>query len=340
MTWLAHAAEAYGLEIVEPAEMLRTGSDSIVKIKSTQGVFVLKGIPEECKYGFRHLNAKKMEIQGKWSEAMAEEGLPVVRRLRSCSGQYSAVLDNGQRRWLTTLEQYAAGDEFTCRDLNDVHLIGMLLGQLHRVSLETEIFFGHGTSWSLFGGNATEELGDYDENEKSFTAMIGALKRAECPAELLERIKKLYHARRAEVQNIWMELPAAAVQGDLCPYNMTRGKRGEIAGLFDLNLAGDEVLVGELCALLAYYASYPPPDSPSDKVMHELFQAYVSERPLKKEELSVVEPLMRLLPPFRFDRVARLNREIEVGGKTAVIRAAEETIALLEQSYSSILQLS
>ncbi len=331
--WETHAAECYGLESAEPARKLREKGEPVVRIAAVQGQFVLKGVQASGRDGFRHLNEEELERQGNWAAAMAREGLPVMERLRSREGRYSAALNDGQHRWLTTIERFAPGSEFVCRDAQDIGRIGELAGRLHTASLRNGLRFGHGTSWSLFGSRATEELGDYDENADSFEEAENALAQSGCPDALRIRVRNLYRSLRAEVEAVWPSLPRAAVQGDLCPYNLTRSADGEIAGLFDLNIAGDEVLVGELAALMAYYAAYRPDGVSADDAMAAFYRAYSAVRPLRSEERQVLEPLLRFVAPFRFDRVAQGRRRIQEDGTQAAVRFAEETIAMLEREY-------
>lgn len=331
--WAAHAAECYGLESAEPVRKLREKGEPVVGIAAVQGEFVLKGMQASGRIGFLHLNEQELERQGIWAAAMAREGLPVMERLRSREGRYSAILNDGQHRWLTTAERFAPGSEFVCRDAQDIGRIGELAGRLHAASLRNGLRFGHGTSWSLFGSRATEELGDYDENADSFEEAENALTQSGCPDALRVRVRTLYKSLRAELETLWPSLPHAAVQGDLCPYNLTRGENGEIAGLFDLNIAGDEVLVGELAALMAYYAAYRPDGVSADDAMAAFYRAYSAVRPLRPEERQALEPLLRIAAPFRFDRVAGGRRAIQEGGTQAAVRFAQETIAMLEREY-------
>lgn len=331
--WTAHAAECYGLELTEPARKLRETGEPVVRIATVQGDFVLKAVKASGREGFLHLNEEELECQGNWAAVMAREGLPIMERLRSREGRYSATLNDGQHRWLTTVERFAPGAEFVCHDVQDIGRIGELAGRLHAASLRSGIRFGHGTSWSLFGSRVTEELGDYDENADSFEEAESALAQGDCPERLRVRVRTLYETLRAETEAVWPSLPQAAVQGDLCPYNLTRGADGEIAGVFDLNIAGDEVLVGELAALMAYYAAYRPDGVSADGAMIAFYRAYAAVRPLIREERQVLESLLRFVAPFRFDRVARGSSGIQASGTEEAVRFAEETIVLLERNY-------
>ncbi|GEM_PF-1319000 len=331
--WAAHAAESYGLEPAGPARKLRETGEPVIRIAAVPGDFVLKGVQASGRAGFLHLNEQELERQGGWAAAMAREGLPVMERIRSREGRYWARLSDGRQDWLTTVERFAPGTEFVCRSARDIGRIGELAGRLHAASLRSGIRFGHGTSWSLFGSRATEELGDYDENAESFEAAANALAQGGCPEKLQSRVRTLYKSLRAETEAVWHSLPLAAVQGDLCPYNLTRDEDGRIAGLFDLNIAGDEVLVGELAALMAYYAAYRPDGISPDEAMEAFYRAYSAVRPLEAEERQVLGPLLRIVAPFRFDRVARASRRIRENGAEAAVHFAQETVALLEREY-------
>lgn len=263
-----------------------------------------------------------------------------IWRIRNIKGDYSSILDDGQDRWLVVIEQMATGDEFVLRDSQDIRRIGTFLGKLHVESLHKAIRFGHGTTWSLFGGNVTEESGDYDENESCFRSALEYFEQGGCSEIELRKIRELYTERRSRVCSVWATLPQASIQGDLCPYNMTRGTDDEIGGVFDLNIAGDEVLIGELSALLAYYARYAPTGVSPTEAMRIFFQAYLEQRSLQSDEYKVMKTLLQFLIPFRFDRVAELKRKIETEGTPAAHRLAQETITLLEQNYIDLLNIS
>ncbi|MFC4356279.1 phosphotransferase enzyme family protein [Chryseomicrobium palamuruense] len=199
-----------------------------------------------------------------------------------------------------TLERKLIGEEI--EEVSDTHLteIATALGTMHRFSLKNQLQLNRGTTWSLFGGNASEELGDYDENEVSFWECRDAF--SEHP--LFREVEAAYHHIRQDLQNIWSELPLAATQGDFCYYNMVF-ENDKLTGLFDFNLAGDEVLINECLAVAVYHSWHAPYQgilSPEERFT--LFcDAYQRIRPWTEKESSVVPQLKALIRAFRYDRI-------------------------------------
>lgn len=158
-----------------------------------------------------------------------------------------------------------------------------MLGKLHAESLRQSYRFHRATSWSLFGGNAKEAIGDYDENELRFLEM----KAAYGQENIFEEIETQYLAHRTYLKNCWKRLPIAAVQGDFCHYNMLFD--GDcVQSVVDFNLAGDERLLNECIVVGVYCCWHVGSDS--------MFSA---------EERAVAKRLKAIIRAFRYDRVAR-----------------------------------
>lgn len=212
------------------------------------------------------------------------------------SSQYTIERDHV----IYTLERKLIGEEI--EEVSDTHLteLATALGTMHRFSLENQLRLHRGTTWSLFGGNASDELGDYDENEVSFWECRDAF--SEHP--LFPKVEAAYHHIRQDLQKVWSELPIAATQGDFCYYNMVF-ENDKLNGLFDFNLAGDEVLINECLAVAVYHswhAPYQGTRSPEERFT--LFcDAYRRIRPWTEKESSVVPQLTALIRAFRYDRI-------------------------------------
>lgn len=221
------------------------------------------------------------------------------------------------------METHQFGEEVDV--LNDGKLVSIasMLGRFHAESLRQGYRFHRATSWSLFGGNATEEIGDYDENELSFLELKEA-----CGQEVIfEEIEGQYLAHRTYLKNNWHTLPVAAVQGDFCHYNMLfNGNR--IQSIFDFNLAGDECLLNECIAVAVYCCWHVEGDSTlSTEERYTLFiDAYQKYRPWSNEEIALSMKLKAIIRAFRYDRVAR---GVEMSDEKALF--LEETLQILKQ---------
>ena len=200
----------------------------------------------------------------------------------------------------TLEENLTEGEEVNT--LTDVHLkeIALKLAIMHRYTLSNNITLQKATSWSMFGGNKTDEIGDYDENELSFQAFEQAFHQH----SIFPGIKKKYTQSRKTLKKAWSSLPKAATQGDYCYYNM-RFKEEKLVALFDFNLAGDEVLLNE-CTAVAIYLSWHVPyeGALTSEERYQLFmQQYETERPLTMQERKALPTLHSIIRAFRYDRV-------------------------------------
>lgn len=222
--------------------------------------------------------------------------LPTPRYLKTVSSMYSVKRDSV----VYTLEQKLRGAEV--ETLTDTHLaeIANALGTMHHYVLENQLRLHRGTTWSMFGGNQNDELGYYDENECSFWECRDAFSNH----VLFPQVEVAYQHIRQELQRMWTDLPIAATQGDFCYYNMVFQDQ-KLTGVFDFNLAGDEVLINECLAVAVYHswhAPYQGTRSPDERFT--LFcDAYQRIRPWTEKEASVVPQLKALIRAFRYDRI-------------------------------------
>lgn len=224
--------------------------------------------------------------------------LPTVRYLMATNLSYSVMFE----AYVFTLETKLEGQEIDT--LEDVHLkeIGTNLGKMHCYSLQNNLNLNKATSWSMFGGNATDAIGDYDENELSFLEFTQTFQHeAEFPL-----IQTLYENYRQRLQSSWTSLPKAAIQGDFCYYNMLF-EQGKLVGLFDFNLAGDEILLNECVAVgiyLSWHVTYN--GNLSSEERFKLFlDHYRTEREWMEIEWTAFPMLFAIIRAFRYDRVEK-----------------------------------
>ncbi|AWE07828.1 hypothetical protein DCE79_10720 [Lysinibacillus sp. 2017] len=222
---------------------------------------------------------------------------------------------------LTLEEKLTAGSEINA--LTDGHLkeIAANLGKMHKFSLHNKIRLNKATSWSMFGGNKTLAIGDYDENELSFRDFEEAFQHNAHFAS----IKKLYLDARNQLVTLWPSLPKAATQGDFCYYNM-RFDNERMVALFDFNLAGDEVLVNE-CVAVGIYSCWHVPYTgqlPSDERFQLFMEYYKKVRPLTDEELHALPHLFSIIRAFRYNRI-----EAGIANAEKIDDFIEETTSIL-----------
>lgn len=135
-------------------EIFRMGEEVLAKIEAEYTYF-LKGEQADKTY-WEHCCNFANTISGK--------GMNVSQYIKSKSGYYVVEIEDK----VYSLELELKGD--IINTITDVELIeiGNLLGVQHNISQQISTPFNTATSWSLFGGNQTDAIGDYDENELAF----------------------------------------------------------------------------------------------------------------------------------------------------------------------------
>lgn len=275
----------YDIDPVE-VELLRSSEKVLVKVTS-DAHYLLKGERAEFSY---------WEASCHYAHLLYKNNMNVARYLKNRDSCYVTE----QESFVFTLEQELRGQELT--DMTDALLykLGRFLGEQHNISMQLKSPFTTATSWSLFGGNATENIGDYDENELSFLEFQGSYQ----SHPLFATIESRYLEYRKVLQKAWAQLPQGAVQGDFCYYNMLQEENGSLA-IFDFNLAGNEVYMNEAVAVAVYHAWHAPYEGNlTEQERYLVFlTSYNDERPFIESELVLLPLLKSVVRAFRFDRV-------------------------------------
>lgn len=261
---------------------------SLVQLESTKGEkYFLKGEKQEQEI-IERICSFASELR---------EIVPVPEYLLTVDGTFTVMIEND----VFTLEKAVEGIEI--EGLTDKYIVSIAetLGRLHKFSLEKNYRLGRGTTWSMFGGNKTENLGDYDENELCFLEFMEEFNHV----TIAEKIKESYLEMRSFLQLNWCTLPKVATQGDFCYYNMLF-KEEEISGIFDFNLAGDEVAINECIGVAVYHSWHAPYSGDlSEEDRFDLFcNTYQKIRPWSKSEKQVSKELKKIIRAFRHDRIA------------------------------------
>ncbi|KGR79119.1 protein kinase family protein [Ureibacillus manganicus] len=267
-------------------KVLRNNDRLLARIE-TAHTYYLKGEPADKTY---------WEACCTFANLLNDQGFNVTQYIQSSYGTYTVqYMDK-----IFSLEQSLPGKPLEVITDKEIIDIGSLLGIQHRLSMKLPNLFTNATSWSLFGGNLSDALGDYDENELSFLEF----KKHFNLHPLFTKIESLFNEYRYNLQQVWMRLPQGAVQGDFCYYNMIQLPDESLA-IFDFNLAGNEVYLNECIAVAVYHAWHAPYTGKLNE--HERFQlflnSYTKERPLTSLEEIYTPQLKAIIRAFRFDRV-------------------------------------
>ncbi|WP_318617859.1 phosphotransferase enzyme family protein [Sporosarcina sp. YIM B06819] len=292
-------------------EILRNEGRLVAKIEVQEQFYFLKG-EQQTLFFMKNLIT--------FVNKMKASGLPFTAFEKTMDGR-SFVEASGM---LFTLEKNLVGEEVEQLRLIHIQEIGKMLGRQHAVSQTIRMRFNRGTSWGMFGGNETDALGDYDENELSFTQFI---EQVDGFTNEIQLINELYIGKREKLKLVWDTLPSGPVQGDFCPYNLLFNAEGTITTIFDFDIAGDEVFLNECIGVgvyLAWHCEYI--DGETEWQRYQSFlQAYESEREFSSLERESMDDLLAIVRAFRYDRIeegiSTLNGED--GGKQFVVKTLE-----------------
>lgn len=314
---LSKIVETYWNIRIKEFFSIRNADKKIAEIKDARGnVYIVKGEKNDC---------QKVNEICEFANVLRVI-LPVPAYIQTVHSAYA--IEQGGLTY--TLEQKVTGIEAKFVTDRQLYVIGKALGKMHRFSLEHSLRLHQATAWSMFGGNKTDRIGDYDENELSFVDFENAF----YDEPLHSEIKALYMKHRDKLEKNWPALPMAATQGDFCPYNMLFDDTGNIAGIFDFNLAGDEVLVNECIAVgvyVSWHIEYVGELDPAER-FEQFIAGYTEERAFTDLEIEVIPPLFSIIRAFRYDRV---DEGIEdAANKTAFM---DETLNLLKSGDRAVL---
>lgn len=295
---------------VENLKIIRNSEKKLIEIESSDGqLYMLKGE--------RHRNDVLNEICAFANELTTILPFTTYIQTEMCTYMHY------YKGFSYTLEQKINGREYEYVTDAMISSIASSLGKMHQFSLQQNRRLHQATSWSMFGGNATDKIGDYDENELSYIELKSAFPNEE---EMLEIIDS-YNSHRAKLKAKWSALPKAATQGDFCYNNMLFNEDGQITGIFDFNIAGDEILLNECIAVAIYHCwhvAYKGETTPEDRF--QLFlETYQRERQFKALEIEISPYLFAIIRAFRYDRIEDGIKDTE-----NITRFLIETLQLLK----------
>ncbi|MFS0690967.1 phosphotransferase [Sporosarcina sp. 179-K 8C2 HS] len=305
----------YFTEPVTRHEILRDKDRIVAEVKVGDCTYFLIGEKQPASF---------IENVIKLTIIMSKAGMPFIVPEKTMKG--NRYVEHGDLLFI--LEKKGDGEEVKRLRLSHIREIGKLLGKQHAISSTTDFRFGVGTSWGMFGGNETDALGDYDENELNYLDFVQTIEEQGMFSKELTTVKELYQSRRSQLKEVWNSLPIGPVQGDFCPYNLLF-QRDKISAVFDYFIAGDEVLINEcigVAVFLAWHYDFEGNETPVERY-EAYIDAYTLERPLSDREMEMIPHLLAIIRAFRYDRIEQGIDKIKQGDGKAFI---DETIMLLQ----------
>ena len=178
---IAHFAQQHWNQSFQKVKALRNGEKIIYVLVDKLGVsYVLKG---------EKASAQSVEGNCQFANEL-RACLPTPTYYKSIHNTFT--VQHGAHVF-TLVEFLEKGEEI--QTLTNFHLkeIATKLAVMHRYTLTNDKTLKKATSWSMFGGNTTDDIGDYDENELSFQIFEQTFHK---PAQFSEHKRKVYGEKR------------------------------------------------------------------------------------------------------------------------------------------------
>lgn len=209
---------------------------------------------------------------------MRQNGAPFSKIIQFDNQEYYFKQNNQ----LFTLEIYVTGIEEREFTKANCMSLAKLCGKPHRISEDINFQFGYDGAWLVdFEKNYCDD--EISEKEQYFIEMINCLKECYYDEVLLNKVTDLFEKKMKELKNDLKSLPKGPTQGDLGLDNVRFNEQHESIAVFDYNIAGDEVYVGEFVNQIAWYQEFIKEDVDLKSLM---LASYESERILTYEYKS------------------------------------------------------
>lgn len=258
-------------------------------------VQTINGNKYVCRYyGGSHFSQNILEQQSRFACVLQNNGIITPNKYNS-KGRYCLPFDVGNKKYLTTVEDYLDGNDFEI-DLQLFEKIGRLLGCLHRISEEIPAIINYApVTNSILCGKARFEA---------------LLNRAKIPFEknsCITSIASMHDELVGKLSKCWCMLPSGSVHGDLSIFNNIVEVGGNI-GIIDFDLAGNEPFLSDLLitfysSLYKYYTDSEKTNIDAIKAYKMFFGGYLSQRELTKTEISVFSEIAALFDGLYFSKM-------------------------------------
>lgn len=173
-----------------------------------------------------------IEKQSAFSDLLMQWGIDTPKRLMK--EQHYCIKYIKENLTMDVYVEEWVGNKIPHFTLDLYKKVGNIIGRIHRISQKAEFKIG----FSLLFNEITQR-------DTSFKRLWRNDNFNLIPKTEYERMLDIYNYRLTKIKNIWTELPKAAVQGDIYSCNNIAIRNNNLV-VYDFNLAGDEVLVGDI----------------------------------------------------------------------------------------------
>lgn len=264
-----------------------------------------------------------IENQSAFSDLLMNQGIETPKR-KMVQGKYCISFEKNNLIMDVYIEEWV-GEKIPHLTMDLYRNMGSVIGKIHMVSQRTGFKIG----FSLLYNEITER-------DTSFSRLWRNGNQNIIPNSLYEEMLRIYNRRLAAIKQVWPELPRAAVQGDIYSCNNIAERNGNLV-VYDFNLAGDEVLIGDIlqCWFRTVFDEKIEEDlakMSKEKMWSEFILAYQSERNLTEIEKKYFPDVYAILGVVYYTKM--LNYWMDKG---ECLRAKENYSYLLELLNTKIL---
>ena len=250
--------------------------------------YVMKFIREEV------FPTEIIESQSAFSDLLGGRGIRTPKRIKK-DNHYCISFEKEGLTMDVTMEEWL-GQKIPHLTLPIFEEVGRIMGKMHTVSLQENPRIGFSLLYK-----------EILERDTSYERLWGRLSHDFIPADDHAEILAIYNARLAVVKKIWADLPVAAVQGDIYSCNNLAMVDNALA-VYDFNLAGDEVLIGDLllCWFRTIYDERIEEDLRKlnvDEMWKALIENYKKERAFTQKEIEFLPDVYALLGTVYFTKL-------------------------------------
>lgn len=241
-----------------------------------------------------------IESQSVFSECLRKNGIKTAKMLKYKNSYcYKYNLEN---LYLNVTIQEYLNDELRFINYDIVKDIAILMAKMHKISELNNCHINNRSIWNLF--DSTSDIMRGFLRFKELKKDILNLSPESC--KLLNKIFITYDERKSNIKNLLYRLPCYATQGDYSICNLTYTK-GSI-GIFDYNIAADEVLVIDMIVEGLFISKVMDLDSNlkgSDRksLFLHFIKNYNINRKLSDDELIVLDDIYAITESFWWSKI-------------------------------------
>lgn len=245
---LSRVLASYGLPEVEDFEMIDSshGEEDIRHNYILDKKYVLRvnSAPVFTEQRLRELNVLIRRYN--------EFGLKAPYFLPNREGNYLQVID-GAYVYLSEYLDYPVAGQIETRP--ELHRENIALTARFAETYKNVGLIGTMSMYSLFELSPYDQLSGIDEKQENLNKLTAALRLAG-REDLAERYVELNDGLRGKLKEVYRKLPRCVFQGDENYSNICVDETGHIAGLFDFNMAGTDVIANYLANIAFLGSTY------------------------------------------------------------------------------------